>query len=564
MKISHFTFFLILLSPPILSFAQPESDEKEIKFAFVENEKGNPGNILFLNESRYKNTYQYEVANKIFEALIEARGDFRMQKPKFKMSKSEREVAVAFPRKAEIILELKAYKVCTTFGKDSLNALAAILSHELIHYYEKHDWTEHFVAEHEGTSTGNKLKKIKERLKLETQSDYLGGFLAYSAGYQTLDIMPLFFDKVYKSYRLKDTLKGYPPLQERKQSATQSLEKLQSFIHIFETANYLTAQKQYEPAKLYFDYILTDFQSREIYNNVGVIAAQIGMQFIGNQNLKFGYPLELDVESRLKNGLRGNKENQLANTVLQEAIAYFEKAINLDEKYPIALINLACVHALLNNFDDAEYFARKALKLCDQPNLKKTKTDVFVLQGILADFQDDPKKAENLFQKAADSGNSLAMVNLKILKNQPLEAAKINATNASSKKDKIEGFSIDKAVVQLLLDELEIDKLVRVNKKTVCGIKRLEQSTLLVHLIDEDNYTFIQIADESYSKTTKSGIKNGSSENEILANYGAADQRIEISDGTYLVYFNESLIFRITEKGNVRFWGIFRITDDNE
>ena len=330
MKIGFFLFFATLLANPGFLFAQPETEE-EIEFAFIDNVDGKPGDMLFLKEEKYQNTYQYQVANQVFEALVEARGDFRMQKPTFKMAKSERSVAIAKPRKGEIMLEMKAYEVCTSFGEDSLNAIAALLSHELIHYYEKHQFSKHFAAENEGTSTGTKLKQLNERLKLETQSDYLGGFLAYSAGYQTLDIMPQFLDKVYKSYRLRDTLRGYPPLQERKDLATNALEKLQSFIHIFETANYLTALQQYEQAKLYFDYILKDYQSREIYNNVGVVAAQVGMQFVDAQLLKYGLPLELDVETRLSSGFRGSKEKETAQKVLEEALDYFEKASKLDE-----------------------------------------------------------------------------------------------------------------------------------------------------------------------------------------------------------------------------------------
>lgn len=43
------------------------------------------------------------------------------------------------PDKIQIGLEEKAYDICISFGADSLNALAALLGHELVHYFEKHD-----------------------------------------------------------------------------------------------------------------------------------------------------------------------------------------------------------------------------------------------------------------------------------------------------------------------------------------------------------------------------------------------------------------------------------------
>ncbi len=569
MKLIHLNFIFLIIALPVLSFAQPEEENKEIEFAFIVKADGKPGDALFLKEERFKDSYQYEVAYKIFESLIEARGDFRMQTPKLILTTAEKNVALARPRKGEIILEFKAYQICTTFGKDSLNALAALLSHELTHYYEKHQWTKHFVAEHGETQTGRDLKNLKERLRLETQSDYLGGFLAYSAGYLTLDIMPRFLDEVYKSYKLPDDLNGYPPLDERKEIATQAFEKLKSFIHVFEMANYLTALNQYEQAKMYFDYILTDFQSREIYNNVGVIAAQIGMQYVEDRNLIFGFPLELDVETRLVSSLRGNKENDLAKKVLEEAIQYFEKAIQLDGNYPIAMLNLACVYTLLNQFEDAEYFAKKALKLCDHAKWEKTKTDIYILQGILAYFQDDEKKARTLFQKSADSGNALAVMNLKKLNGQFLEGKMTISSKPTDKKDQIEDFSIDKAVVQLLQGELKIDKTTVIKEKTdfdpetICGTKQLKQSTLSIHFTDEDNYTFVQMANKSYPEKTNNDIKIGSPFKQIIQAYLEPDRRVEISKGSYFVYFNRNLIFKINEKGNVESWGVFRIKEKN-
>ena len=562
MNLCKLLFFITLFILPYLFFAQPETDTEEIAFALVDKADGHSGDVLFLNNAKYKDTYQYDVANSIFEKLIEARGDFRMQKPTLKISKAERNGAFTKPRKAEIFLELKAYDICASFGKDSLNALAALLSHELIHYYEKHSWTKHFASEHGDTGTGAELKKYKERLKLEAQSDYLGGFLAYSAGYKTLDIMPQFLEKVYKGYRLKDTLRGYPPLQERKDIATKALEKLQGFIHVFETANYLTALEQYEPAKLYFDYILKDFQSREIYNNVGVIASQIGIQFVRDEFLKYGLPLELDVESRLKNGIRGNKEKELGKKVLEEAIDYFDKASKLDQNYPISLLNMACVYFLLNNFEDAEYFARKALKRCDQPKWEKTKSDVYVLQGILADYQDDPKRAEMLFQKAAETGNMLAKSNLGILKNESLAGANISVSGGAS-KDQIDNFSIDRAVGQLLKGELKVDEMIKISKTNTCGTKQLDNSTLFIHFIDDNNYAFIQIADDAYVGKTSTGIQTNSPAKEIFATYGSPDRSIEISNGSYLVYYNKNLLFLMNDKGMVNSWGVFKFKDKN-
>src|SRR5690349_3723993 len=106
-------------------------------FAFIQQEAGS-------NNNGQVTAWKYTVANKVFGELLRARGDFRMQAPTLVMNKRERYVAWMDPDQVQIGLEEKAYDICATFGKDSLNALAALLAHELTHYYEKHDWSRHF------------------------------------------------------------------------------------------------------------------------------------------------------------------------------------------------------------------------------------------------------------------------------------------------------------------------------------------------------------------------------------------------------------------------------------
>ena len=566
MKPHFFLTFILLLTIPMIAWTQPEVEEEEgVEFAFINQTDGKPDASLFLDKKDYVDTYQYKVANEVFEALVDARGDFRDKKPTLEMTRVKK-IAVANTKTRIVFLEYRAYDLCTTFGKDSLNALAAILSHELTHIYENHGWVNYYASQNKETATKDQIKKQNNRLIAETQSDHLGGFLAYSAGYQTLGIMPQFLQKVYDSYSLPDQLRNYPPLSERIKIAENSLKRLETFIHIYDMANYLATFQQYEQSKKYFDYILKEYKSREIHNNIGVIAAQIGMQYVSDKFLKYGLPLELDVDSRLKNGLRGTKEEEMAKKVLKEALDYFENSRNLDKNYPIAFLNTACVYFLLNNFDDAEYYARKTLKLCNDPKWEKTKTDVYILQGILADYQGNTDEAKMLFKKAADAGNILALTNLRILNNEPLVGTS-PTTVIETEKDQIDDYSIDKAVVKLLQGTLNFDKIevLEENKNKVpllsCGTIKLEGSTFLTHYMDEENYTCVQVTDRSNLSATQQGIKSGSSSDEVLDKYFQPDNRVALSNGNYWVYFKNNLIFHFNKNGKVQSWGIFRIKE---
>ena len=109
-----------------------------------------PGNADSGSDALGKvSSYKKNTAQKVFDDLLRARADFRMQTPTLVVSKKEGHIAAFDPDRIQVVLDEKAYDLCATFGKDSLNAIAALLGHELIHYYEKHDWRRHFARENE-------------------------------------------------------------------------------------------------------------------------------------------------------------------------------------------------------------------------------------------------------------------------------------------------------------------------------------------------------------------------------------------------------------------------------
>ena len=123
----------------------------------------------------------------VYNRLVQARGDLRFPVPAFSMRREERRVAGIDYDQLEIILEEKAYQVCNSYGADAEAAMAFLLSHELTHYYEKHAWRRGFVADYSDLKIGMKLDSLIDGAANETEADYLGGFLAYSAGYGLFD-----------------------------------------------------------------------------------------------------------------------------------------------------------------------------------------------------------------------------------------------------------------------------------------------------------------------------------------------------------------------------------------
>jgi len=511
--------------------------------------------------------YKLEVARRVFDDLVEAKGVKNMPIPRFRLVNSQRNVAWSDSEKAEIGLEEKAYDICTSFGADSLNALAGILAHELTHYYEKHGWTELFAADFSDIESSAAIARLDQHLPQETQADYLGGFLAYSAGYKTLEMMPRFLAKVYEVYGFEAVMPGYPTLADRQQMATASLKRCQELIHVFETANYLIALEQYGPAKVYYQYILKDFQSREMYNNLGVATTLEAMMLFSKKELRFAYPLELDAESRLKSGYRGGQqgfgEDQAKRaTLLKMAIGHFKTTIVLDEDYAVGYLNLANVYALLNEAIDAEYNARKAMKIAEKEGLEKTVADAHVLLGILAAQESETDRAVAFFNQAITQGSSLGEVNKDILQEQSNPSQTTSSSLSMARPDRIGELSLDQLVIDLQRERLTPSLLMEIDHRTTFARLDDEHSQVMIHLLPyEEAYTFLQITDQQYTGTTGKGITAGSSSKDILQAYGEADRCVQLAQGEYLVYFKRKLLFVLDEKGQVCRWGVFRVSE---
>ena len=258
-----------------------------------------------------------------------------------------------------IELEELAYDVCTSFGKDSLNALACVLGHELAHYYLKHDWCSNFSKRLSHISIAADLNKIdrQEQLKRETEADYNGFYYGNLAGFRTFDIAPDLLKKLYSAYKLNAHLKGYPTLDQRVEAARQSKLMVLRRLPIFEAGECLYQIGDYKMAFDCFNNLLSDFTSRENYNNAAICKMQMALNLFEPYELPFCFPFELDYDSRIASSsnrsgvLSDNSEKR--NAYLADARKLLEESIRKDPNYFKAKLNLSLCCIMLNNPDMA-------------------------------------------------------------------------------------------------------------------------------------------------------------------------------------------------------------------
>ena len=500
-----------------------------------------------------------------------------------------------------ILLEMTAYSLCKNV--DAENALAFFLGHELAHYHSNHEMKNHYVRGfHEDMKgvafkhvTSSHLPNVKKEVtkalftsltqETEREADLEGGFLAYMAGYKTLNIGERLLKGSYAIYGLDTAASNYPSLSERIRIVNNTEKQLEDLINYFETGNLLIAIGEYEDALLYYQKVLLNFKSREIYNNIGVLYALNFLNKVRQDKFRYNFPLELDLDSRLSS--RDIPTNEELNEWLLKAIENFDHAIAKDENYPIAQLNRACVHLLramnakpslvqTEQFAIARAAALTSLVISgnDAARWKQTQSDAHVLIGILETEKGDKDKALTAYDQALAimPGNLKATKNKQLLSSNSIAETQSRSVFpiASSKREVIDEqvhfrMDVDKS------ETLRNDK----KKEVVYSVKVLNQSgfnsKVLFHEVIEDpkgaakeRFSIFHITDLDYPKdrTTAMGVKLGDDRAKIETAYQAKPNSvINLANGSWLVYRfkgqGRSMIFQMNTDGLLTRWCVY-------
>ena len=305
----------------------------------------------------------------VFDQLVTAYGSARTQPELIVFQSSDKQIMPAKYEpspKPKIQVDASLVTIFRGFGKDSLNALAVVLSHELAHYYSDHSFCSDyaFAVKGQSKSLSDTLKSLstQEKIIKETEADQKGFFYAAAAGFPPFGVQSKVLDEIYSAYGMKDTNSDYPSKQERKGIALTAEEKARDLYNTFQSGLRWMVEKNYEKAIEAFEEANSYIPFRENYNNMGVARALMALDLKDPDYAekefpdRFLYPLEIDNQSRLKKELiRGtdyDKEEKI-NQLLTTAMINLEEAIRLDRGYFQSYINLACVFDLLGNQDMA-------------------------------------------------------------------------------------------------------------------------------------------------------------------------------------------------------------------
>lgn len=510
-------------------------------------------------------TEKEKVVTSIYKRLFKALGT-NIDAPEFVFD-ADRARQIAYMTKNRegspiIAIEGKAYDVCMEMGDRAEDAIALLLGHEISHFVNNHHWGKEFRSAYSLGELEKDIKDIdKESAKrFETEADERGGILCFMAGFNTSGIAEELLRKLYAAYEIEESPK-YPSLDERIQIAKAQDSLVQTYIKVFETANYAMLVNEFDVAIDGYEYILNHkFYSREIFNNLGTAYFLKGVSLADQEDLKYLYPVEIDLESKLEAmGSKGFGDDVKA--LFEKALEKFDQAVGFDKNYATGYLNQACAYNVLGMHEDAMDMARKAMRVAKKADQQSTYDNaelVYALANI--DSEDgDKEEAEEILEKLADKGHLLAEVNQLLIDGDDisdiefadLPIAWMDGTGKEKSGPGLVEAEMLSDVEYYTLDHL--DKLlgdveqIKISNNNFVISGELEQSFVYITRNSQGKYMLFHRAKDSYSAKSGLGIKIGDDKGKVLSAYGSPKVVVNTKQGLILNYPQSSLMILLND-----------------
>lgn len=419
--------------------------------------------ILFFSPSKCIAKEYSNFAQQILDKIYESNDNMLFLKPSLEIVDEEWAVATYYPRANTIKLEKRAIEICQSFGTDGEAALAFIIGHELAHAFQRSKSS--FAEPASYLELG--LTDVAHNKEQEREADIFGVFSAYLSGYKTIKVLPTLIQKLYEGYGLMDkSLVKYPELGIRKRTAREVRKKVEELIHIFEVANHLSVIGEYELAASSYQYISKYYQGPEILNNEGVSYALHAINFTANNVDDYLYPLEIDLNTRLRRPrlLEGDRalsptERRYREKYLLKALKIFEDALLLNPNYFSADINIISVLCLMGKHQQAiDYYYKNHTKFLLAKSAQKIKVDLAL---AIAKSKSDLSSSKAIWNQYLNSSNPAiayqAKYNLEIDNNQQFVSLANNSSCSVS-------FSTDTPVDRISLERINQPNLFVLNE----------------------------------------------------------------------------------------------------
>lgn len=493
---------------------------------------------LFASSNRRLVATDKQMAIAVYESLKNAIGDKRLDWPILEVLNVENRVAsfVPGPKKNWIYIDQKAIDICKQFGDKSTDALAFLIGHELTHFYQEHEWKKKGFILHKDNFEDNKVH--------ERTADIYGAFIAHQAGFNTIPLVPLLLERVYRSYQLSEREnQNYPSLSERRTLASDACRVAKDLVDAYQTANYAMVIGKLDLASQLYDFVGSHIKFKELYHNKGL--CQLLDYYYQDTSNHLAFPFQIDPKIPITRSDQIQMKNQL-----ELAITAFEKVISeYDNNYLPTCFSLISAYNWAGKEDKAIALLQFVKQQVEAVNLPI----YFWVAGNFYAYTKKNELAEKHYRSALNEAGDLPFFNQQIRKNQSYlehgkSAKNLTAHTISQQiEKKVDG-------IPSLTFFNQYDHLIEIGSQHNLALHESVNS----YLTKLGKFKLQRIYSPSIS--TSKGIRIGSDLSEIYAKYPKTEiSQIAYAGGFYLVNFKKGLIFKCNKKNIIEEWVVFSV-----
>lgn len=294
-----------------------------------------------------------DFVKKVYDDIFRSMTNGKIKKPVLQVIKDSSKIIYYAPDLNAIFFSEKFTWVMRSFGKDSMNAVAHVLGHELAHVILQQGDFLKLGSGYADVDFNEKLNRYQGLLKdslalFEREADENAIFYAHISGYQTTHIAEKVLNLIYINFKLKDKkLKNYPELTERIAMVNSSSKRMDVLLKLYDFGVISAMKGQFDHAIYFFELIQNEhFYSKEIFNNLGM-AYMMKVKFIVKDEFPFELPFQIDCSSSLS---QQRDFSVKVDELLEASKRCLNEAIKIDENYYFALLN-NLIREFLNGTD---------------------------------------------------------------------------------------------------------------------------------------------------------------------------------------------------------------------
>ena len=336
-------------------------------------------------------------------------------------------------------------------------------------------------------------------------------------------------------------------------------------VPVFEAGRLLLLIKRYEEAARCFDFVARAFASREILNNAGVARALEAIELFENGELNVAYPFEVDADTRLRSGSKAAEHDleirgRLRERLLRKARDSFERARQKDPAYLPARVNLAAVADLQGDPEEAEYLARKAVRMARERGEGTALAHGLIVRGIARLRTGNSDGAREDFESAEAGAPSLARLNLAAV-DGPAVSPAIEGEKRPARPESIGQATPGRDGPGIVRDPAMVAEVPAVDRSQPAMDIYARQTAAWSGLLVETGYSTFSFLETrpGLGGETAGGIRIGDDLSRVLAAYGRPAYVVAGRRGAHHVYAQSRIVFRTDESRRVEGWTLYAV-----